>query len=133
MKKNTVGIIIQNDDNKILLLLRDNKPNIPYPSRWYIPGGVVEAGETPQEAITREMKEEMELKIPNILFFRTYDWPEKIEHMYYAKMNLDAAHIQLHEGQKIQYFDESTIEKMDLGFHDNKIAEDYFSSLKGST
>ena len=46
-------------DEKFLLQLRDNKPNIPYPNTWAFFGGGVEEGEKHEEALKRELKEEL--------------------------------------------------------------------------
>ena len=40
------GIILLNRNNEVLLLLRDNKIDIPFPNMWDIPGGRVEESET---------------------------------------------------------------------------------------
>jgi len=49
-------------DGKYLMTLRssvnDYKPN-----EWDIPGGTIEIGETPEEALTREITEETNLKV----------------------------------------------------------------------
>ena len=36
------GIILLNSNNEVLLLLRDNKIDIPFPNMWDIPGGKME-------------------------------------------------------------------------------------------
>lgn len=41
------GIILLNKKNQVLLLLRDNKADIPFPNMWDIPGGRVEHNESP--------------------------------------------------------------------------------------
>jgi len=50
-------------DSKILLVKRGKEPN---KGRWGLPGGVVELGETVEEAIRREIREETRLKIKPI-------------------------------------------------------------------
>ena len=47
------GVIIK--DGKILLIKRKNEP---FKGRWALPGGFVEYGETVEEAVLREVKEE---------------------------------------------------------------------------
>src|SRR5579875_2566778 len=54
----TVGALIQNDEGKILLC-ESHK----WPSVYTIPGGHVELGETCEEALVREIKEEVGLDI----------------------------------------------------------------------
>jgi 8-oxo-dGTP pyrophosphatase MutT (NUDIX family) len=58
------GIILFNR-NKFLLVLRDDNPKISYPDSWGIFGGGVEKGETSEQAIIRELQEELGLKIEN--------------------------------------------------------------------
>lgn len=50
-----------------LLLLRRARP--PWKGQWYLPAGYVEAGETPQDAAVREVREEcgLEVKVANFL------------------------------------------------------------------
>ena len=56
MKKPSVtvdGVIIK--DGKVLLIKRKNEP---FKGRWALPGGFVEYGETVEQAVLREVKEE---------------------------------------------------------------------------
>jgi len=63
MKIRVRAVIIK--DNKVLLIKR-TKENLVY---WVIPGGAVEKGETKEEALMRECKEELgiEIKIKELL------------------------------------------------------------------
>lgn len=58
------GVIIR--DESILLIKRKNQP---FKGMWALPGGFVEYGETVEEAILREVKEEtgMDAKIKRLL------------------------------------------------------------------
>lgn len=42
----------------LLVILRDDKPDIPYPGHWDLPGGGREGEETPRECVRRETREE---------------------------------------------------------------------------
>lgn len=50
--------------DRIVTILRDDIPTIPWPGHWDIPGGAREAGETPEETVLRELKEELNLTLP---------------------------------------------------------------------
>ncbi len=56
--KDGAKIIILNPD-KILLFHRDNIPTIRSPDCWQLVGGGIEEGETPEQGLIREVKEEV--------------------------------------------------------------------------
>ncbi|PAD23083.1 (deoxy)nucleoside triphosphate pyrophosphohydrolase [Terribacillus saccharophilus] len=62
MKKNiyVVGAVIKRD-NKILCAQRGTEKSLPL--KWEFPGGKIEKEETPQEALKREITEEMQCSI----------------------------------------------------------------------
>jgi len=62
----SVAIVAINQANQILLVRRNAEPGI---GKWCLPGGFIEIGETPEQAIIRELKEEVgiSLKKPSFL------------------------------------------------------------------
>ena len=46
-------------EGRILTILRDDKPTIPYPNMWDLPGGGREGNESPFECAAREVYEEL--------------------------------------------------------------------------
>jgi 8-oxo-dGTP pyrophosphatase MutT (NUDIX family) len=52
--------IIVTEDRRYLMQLRDDIPRIFYPGHWGCFGGAISAGETPLEALQRELSEELE-------------------------------------------------------------------------
>lgn len=50
-------------EQSILVILRDNKPDIPWPNTWELPGGGREGQETPLECLQREVWEELGLTL----------------------------------------------------------------------
>lgn len=57
---NVVGAVIVRDG---LVLCAQRGPNGPLGGFWEFPGGKIEAGETPQEALAREILEELDCSI----------------------------------------------------------------------
>jgi 8-oxo-dGTP diphosphatase len=50
--------------DNLLVLLRDDRPDILFPAHWDFPGGGREGDETPFETLARELKEEVGLDLP---------------------------------------------------------------------
>ena len=63
MKKqvHVVGAVIENEQGELLAALRSHVMTLP--NCWEFPGGKIEAGETRQEALRREIQEELECMI----------------------------------------------------------------------
>ncbi len=57
-----VAAIIVLDDGEYVLQQRDLKPGIWYPDHWGCFGGGVDDGETPRQALDRELFEELQLE-----------------------------------------------------------------------
>ncbi|WP_238364858.1 NUDIX domain-containing protein [Mesobacterium pallidum] len=48
---------------QLVVLRRDDKPDIPWPGRLDFPGGARDPGETPEETVLREIREEIGLRL----------------------------------------------------------------------
>ena len=61
-------------DGRLLTILRDDFPTIPWPNMWELPGGGREGEETPFECVQREVFEELGLKLEeaDILWVKAY-------------------------------------------------------------
>lgn len=64
-------------EDRLLTYFRDDKPAIPFPRMWDLPGGGREAGETPAECAMREACKEFGLRIPvgRVVWSRRYPSP----------------------------------------------------------
>lgn len=127
MLTNGTNIIILNDNQEVLLHLRDNKPDIPYPNMWGLPGGHVDEGETPAACILREMREELGLSLQNVVLFIAADRSYGQEHTYWTRAHFRPQDITLGEGQDIRWFSYPEIQQMLLIYEDNRIVDDFFT------
>jgi 8-oxo-dGTP diphosphatase len=124
------GIILLNSNNEVLLLLRDDKIEIPFPNMWDIPGGKVEDSETPEEAIRREMMEEMSIEdLGEINLFRIITSENITDHIFWKRLDLNPAKIDLQEGQRIEYFNLNKIRLKNLAFNYNNVIEDFYDEV----
>ena len=73
-----VGAIIENENNEILCALRG--PEMTLPNYWEFPGGKIEEGETKEEALKREIKEELgcTIKVYEPIEDTTYEYDKVI-------------------------------------------------------
>ena len=72
---NVVAAVIKDEEGKILITQRKIKKA--QGGLWEFPGGKIEEGETPQEALVREIREELETEIlvGNLIDTIEYDYP----------------------------------------------------------
>ena len=84
MKKivHVAAAVITRPDGSFLLGQR--APDTFYPGYWEFPGGKVEPGETPRDALVRELDEELGMQVDT-----AYPWITR-EHVY------EHAHVSLH-------------------------------------
>jgi 8-oxo-dGTP diphosphatase len=126
MRVEGTNIIFLNENQEILLHLRDNKPDIPYPNMWGLPGGHVDEGETPEECIMREMREELGLSLHTVALFTAAERSYGREHTYWARASFRPEDITLGEGQGIRWFAYPEIQQMVLIYEDNRIVDEFF-------
>ena len=71
-----VAAVIQNEEGKILIAQRNLKKS--QGGLWEFPGGKIEPNETKEEAIIREIKEEMDIDIEAKKFIgqKVFNYPD---------------------------------------------------------
>ncbi len=92
-------------NGKILLHHRDDFDWIPYTNTWGYFGGAVEEGETPEQAMIREIKEEIDFEVSSYQHFVSHKIPECMTHVYLIYIDKDIEELTLSEGQGFGYFD----------------------------
>lgn len=126
-KRPQCGLLIENCRGEVLLQLRDNKPEIPYPNCWGTFGGQIEEGELPDAAIMREIEEELGYRPDrpeqygvfhcdgyDVFMFRCLD----------PGLRLDS--LQVREGQCAGFFSYADLDVTSFAFNCREIVEDYF-------
>jgi 8-oxo-dGTP diphosphatase len=128
--KEIAAIILQNEKGEFLLALRDKKPGIPFPDHWDLIGGHVEEGETPEEALVREVKEELDIDIKDYKFYKKYecltgDAYENTKYIYSGRLDLPIEEITLLEGERPQFFSKDEIQDVKFANIIKTIVLDY--------
>jgi 8-oxo-dGTP diphosphatase len=97
-ERHHVAIAILYRDDKFLMQLRDNVPNIIYPGCWGFFGGHIEPGETPEMAVKRELQEEIGYVPPVLTKFGCFTTEIAIRHIYHGPLEVGLADLVLGEG-----------------------------------
>lgn len=135
IEKAVVAAVLHNSAGDLLLQLRDDKPNLRYPNFWTLFGGSVEDGETPEQAIHRELIEEMEIALP-LTFWKIFVCPVRsienivttYNHVFVGKLNRDIATIDLNEGQAMRFFSPDETTDMKLAFDQHLILREFLDN-----
>lgn len=120
----TVDAIIEINGG-IVLINRKNPP-----PGWAIPGGFVDYGETLEEAVVREAKEETGLDISLVRQFHTYSDPKRdprhhtVATIFIAKAS--GTPVAADDAKEAGVFTRDNLPN-DIAFDHRKILEDYFS------
>ena len=94
-----VSLAILHVEDKFLMQLRDDVPGIVYSGHWGLFGGHIEENETPEEAVTRELFEEIGYKkIEHLKLFRVYQGVDVVRYVFSAPLLIQLEDIVLGEG-----------------------------------
>ena len=79
----TAGAIVTDSRGRVLLLKHRFRPG----SGWGLPGGFIEQGEQPGEALRRELREEIGLEVAELKLFsvRAFKKPKQVEIVFMAQ------------------------------------------------
>jgi 8-oxo-dGTP pyrophosphatase MutT (NUDIX family) len=93
-----VAIAILHQGHRFLMQLRDNIPTIRYPGYWALFGGHLEPDEDPDQAVRRELQEEIG-HTPDLLTpFGIYADEQVVRHVYWGPLSVELSTLQLNEG-----------------------------------
>lgn len=94
-----VGILLRPDD---AFLLTTRPPGKAYAGYWEFPGGKLEANETVEAALRRELAEELGVDVSGIERWREeiVDYPHALVRLHFCKVQSWTGNIQMLEGQQ---------------------------------
>lgn len=121
-----VKIILINSRKEIFLLHREDKPNIDVPNKWSFVGGALEEGESPEEGIIRETKEEIGYDVKDISLFKEYDDPGIKRYIFVGTIDKEISELTLTEGDDMNFFTVEGALKMNISENTKRYIEDYF-------
>jgi 8-oxo-dGTP pyrophosphatase MutT (NUDIX family) len=118
MKPRDVAVLIL-EKEKLILLQKRSKTEKRFPDSWGLFGGGFKDGESPEQAIQREIKEELGfvLKAPMLVGTHPYELEEPKESgtVYVFRAFYDDSKMVLSDGQEMRWF--SPEEALNLDLH----------------
>ena len=93
-----VGVLIRPDGQ---FLLTSRPPGKVYQGYWEFPGGKLESGESVEQALRRELQEEIGITIAAVHPWKVemVDYPHVLVRLHFCKVFEWAGELQMHEGQ----------------------------------
>jgi 8-oxo-dGTP diphosphatase len=95
-----VGILIREDGALLLATRPEGKP---YAGYWEFPGGKIEAGETVEQALRRELHEELGITIAGAKVWKIteHDYPHALVRLHWCKVTAWSGDFEMREGQSM--------------------------------
>jgi len=120
------AVIIRREDDRVFIGKRAlNKEYSP--GKWETIGGSVEKGETPEEALAREVKEEVGAKIKNLRYYGDYQYGNRTFKLFIVELTKEPIP---NKNDFIDWgwFSKNEIEKMDFAINCKEKLLDYFKN-----
>ncbi len=133
MATRNVSVLALYKDGKVLLQHRSkDAPRLP--DHWGFFGGGIEGQETPEEALRRELSEELSYKVKNPVFLFVQDLEYKGDknkkYIFVEKYDESQSLVQ-HEGQGMNWWGEEDLGSLLIIEHDRTALPKIFSFIRG--
>lgn len=96
-----VALAMLQRDGRWLMQLRDEIPSIVAPGCWGLFGGHLESGETPEQALRRELLEEISWQPLVLEPLMLHHFPRHTAHLFRADLSVPLEQLQLLDGQDL--------------------------------
>jgi 8-oxo-dGTP diphosphatase len=105
-------ILLEDAHGRVAFQLRDNRPDVSYPDYWGLFGGWLEPGETPEQAIQREMAEELGLSLEaaRLEYVKLHREGDVIAHVFRYPAPSELSNATLREGQRLEFLSLSDLQ-----------------------
>jgi 8-oxo-dGTP pyrophosphatase MutT (NUDIX family) len=94
-----VALAMLEQEGRWLLQLRDDLAGIVAPGTWGLFGGHLDPGESPEQALRRELQEEISWCSGDLHFWFSHSSPQRIAHFFRSGLPVPLEALQLLEGQ----------------------------------
>ena len=120
-----VAAVIKDKEGKILITKRNLKKD--QGGLWEFPGGKIESNETREEAIIREIKEELDvdIKVDRYLAEKVFEYPEKTINLIALECFIVNGKIKLMEHEDYKWVNKEELDNYEFAPADMFIVENY--------
>ena len=120
---NVVAAVIKDENKKILITQRNLKKA--QGGLWEFPGGKIEPNETRENAIVREIKEELDIdiEVESYLSEKVFNYPEKDINLIALECKKISGEIKLLEHEDYRWIDNSELSNFEFAPADLFIVE----------
>jgi 8-oxo-dGTP diphosphatase len=115
IKQRNIAVgIIRNAQQEIFLTLRD--PSSHMAGFWEFPGGKIESGETPAQAVIRELQEEVGIDARDPVLIRTlkHTFPDRIVNLHFFMVEQWSGEPYGKEGQPKRWVAQNALKESDF-------------------
>lgn len=126
-----VGAAIINNDNQVLCAQRGYGS---LKGKWEFPGGKIENGESDEDALIREIKEELgiDIKVKELIDENYHEYKDSNVNLKVYKCNYVSGEIHDVEHQSLKWVESKSINELDWADADKPIVDTFLESLPRS-